>query len=353
MTVTPSVDAFLNDQPDPLIKSGHYQIVPVGADKAKAHTRITNFAKKLEDEFNLTMWKQRMVLLGTAQRSDIAIAALAANDDKRELDRLAEAAMEAARANVASETGSALHPICERVDAGETLELPKDIRADVDAYQLCLGVVDAAVELIEQVVVVPKLGLAGRFDRIVTIDDTAFIADLKTGRDLSYSWGSISVQLALYAAAETIYKPETKTHTPMPEVDQSRGLVLHLPAGQATCTPYWVNLEAGREGIRLISTVLEWRKAAKGLATTVVNPRFTARSELRGYVSERCRYIITNNLGAELARAWPDDVATLKASDSHSEVELDLILDACDTIEARHQLPFPECVDPRDRVGRF
>ena len=34
----------------PLIVRGRYQIVPEGADKPKAYTRVTNFAKKLEDE---------------------------------------------------------------------------------------------------------------------------------------------------------------------------------------------------------------------------------------------------------------------------------------------------------------
>ena len=349
MTIPIAVDTLLSGEPpDPLIKSGRYQIIPVGKDKTKAHTRITNFAKKLEDEYNITQWKKRMVLLGAAQRSDITVAALAAHDDKRILDTLAESAMEAAKANVARETGSALHRLCERYDDGETLELPEPWKSDVDAYAACLVDLGAGVELIEEVVVCPHLGLAGRLDRTVNIDGTSYIADLKTGADLSYSWGSIAIQLALYAGAATVYDPETKSHTPMPEVNQERALVLHLPAGKATCTPYWINLEEGRRGIAMVRELTEWRKRTKGFVTPAMTvPRFTAHDKIREYTYLRCQYVIDGGYGAELARAWPDDVATLKSSDDHSEAELDAILEACDTIEARHKMQFPEFVDPR------
>lgn len=353
MTIATQVNDFLAAEPDPLIKAGRYQIVPAGAEKTKAHTRITNFAKKLEDEFNLTMWKQRMVLLGAAQRSDITIAALANSDNKKELDKLSESAMEAAKANVARETGSALHRLCERVDGGEELELPDGIAADVKAYRECLVTLGATIELIEEVVTVPKLTLAGRFDRTVLIGDTRYIMDIKTGRDLSYSWGSIAVQLALYAAAETIYDPKTKTHRPMAKVDQGRGLVMHLPAGEATCTPLWVNLEAGRAGIALVGQLLEWRKGTKFIASSAIDPSFTARDELRDYVAKRCRYVMDGGYGDELARGWPDEVPTLKTNDEHTESQLDEILDICDVIEGRHQMKFPDFTDPRDRTGKF
>lgn len=349
MTVI-DVNEFLTENaPDPLIKNGRYQIVPQDAEKSKAHTRITNFAKKLEDEFNLTMWKQRMVLLGTAQRSDIAVAALASNDDKRELDRLAEAAMEAAKANVARETGSALHRLAERVDRGEIIDLPEPWGADITAYQALLERLAITVELIEEVVVCPNLGLAGRFDRTVLIDGVRYIADLKTGADLSYSWGSIAVQLALYAGARTIYDPAKQRHLPMPQCDQSRALVIHLPAGQGEATPYWVNLEAGRRGIDLVCDVLEWRKGTKHIATnaTPAEASFMARPELRHYVEDRMRYVIDAGHGKELAGCWPDEVPTLKALDSHSETQLDAILAVCDAIEARHSMQFPEFTDPR------
>lgn len=347
MTST-AVDAFLTGEvEDPLIKAGRYQIVPPDGEKPKAHTRITNYAKKIEDGFTLTLWKQRMVLLGAAQRSDITVAALAADDDKQELNRLAEAAMEAAKANVARETGSALHTLCERADRGEILTLPEPWRSDVEAYSQLLVDLRAEVELIEEVVVCPNLGLAGRLDRTLIIDGVRYIADLKTGADLSYSWGSIAIQLALYAGARTIYDPESRQHRPMVECDQSRALIIHLPAGQGTATGYWISLEMGRRGIALVSTVLDWRKDIKKLVVLETAERPTINTELRDYVVARMRYVIDGGHGKELAGCWPDDVPTIKASEEHTEAQLDLILDVCDAIEARHTMQFPEFTDPR------
>jgi hypothetical protein len=346
-TITDAVEAFLTKEPDPLIKRGRYQIVPADGEKAKPHTRITNFAKKLEDEYNLTKWKQRMVLLGAAQRSDITIAALANSDDKAELDRLADAAMDAAKANVSRETGTALHRICERIDQGEDLDLPEPWRSDAAAYTKALADLGATVELIEEVVVVPRLALAGRLDRTVLIGDTRYICDLKTGENLSYSWGSIAIQLALYAGAETIYKPQTKKHQPMPDVSQDRALVVHLPAGKATAIPYWVNLEAGRRGIALVQEVLAWRRNSKDIASRD-EQAFVAHPLVRTYTEARLRYVIDAGHGAELAASWPAGVPTLKESPNHTEPQLDLLVFVCSEIEARHGLAFPDIEDPRD-----
>ena len=117
--------------------------------------------------------KKRQVLLGAANRPDIVVSTLANSDNKRELDKLAEAAKEAAGANQARETGTALHRIIERVDSGETLDLPSPWREDVIAYVDCLATLGAEVELIEEVVVCPRLGLAGRLDRTVLISGLA------------------------------------------------------------------------------------------------------------------------------------------------------------------------------------
>lgn len=360
--VSPAVDALLapgNPDDDPLIVRGRYQIVPPSGGKAQPHTRVTNFAKKLEDEFNLTKWKMRTVALGVAQRSDIVAGVLANSDDKGELDKLCEAAQDAAQANVRRETGTHLHRMTERVDAGE-----KDLNfgpyaSDVDAYTAALGSIKARVELIEAVIVHEPLGLAGRLDRTVFVphhdanaipgmadSERRYIADLKTGEDLSYSWGSIAIQLAIYAGATTIYDKDTQKHSPMLEVDQNRALVMHLPAGQATCTLYWVNLEAGRRGIQLTQQLQAWRKGTKKLAQ--LDPlQFVARPELREYVAARIRAIIDAGHGAKLAASWPERVPTLKASDQHTEQQLDLVIAFCDIVEGELGLPFGDLTDPR------
>jgi hypothetical protein len=211
--------------------------------------------------------------------------------------------------------------------------------------------------------------------------------DIKTGANLSYSWQSIAIQLAVYAGAETIYNPATCTHEPMPAVDQARALVIHLLPGEASATPYWINLEAGRKGIALTSKIMEWRNG-KGLATeataaaVVIPPpddppepptpniphdrtandvigaafpgavevapsSFVASVDLRAYVVARMRAIIDAGHGADLAKRWPDEVPTLKSCDAHTEAQLDEILQACVVVDGLHGMPFPSLDDPR------
>jgi hypothetical protein len=338
----------LSERPSaPLIVRGRYQIVPEGEDKPKPHTRVTNFARKLEDGYTLTAWKQRNVLLGAAQRPDIIAATLAAGEDKRELDRLAEVAMEAAKANVARETGTALHTLTEQVDAGMDVTISSPWREDIDAYTACLQSLGAKITRMEEVVVLPELGLAGRFDRLVDIMGTTYVMDLKTGADLSYSWLSIAIQLASYAQASTIYHPdagETERHEPMPQVDHRKALVVHLPAGQATATPYWVDLGLGRRGIELTKTVLDWR-AIKVVAVPAINQGI----KLREYVVARVQAIVDAGHGSMLAQRWPIDVPTLREFDQHSESMFDAILAACTTVEGLTAMPFPAVSDPRVR----
>lgn len=364
MTVT---DIF-EEQDDPteggLIINGRYRIVPVDGGKPKARTRITNFARVLEDTFALTSWQQRMVAVGLTHREDLRIQVAACSlDEKKELNELCEKAKDEARANAKRDTGSALHKLAERVDRGESFPIPAPWDADIAAYQAVLAATGVVIlpEYIEGVVEVPELELAGRFDRLVDYEGRLTVADLKTGNDLSYSWGSIAVQLRLYAGASTIYDPVAKTHVPMPPVDQTRALVFHLPSESGTCTVYELDLALGEVGIDLITKVKQWRKDVKSCATIIpalAEDGGEARDEeqevcapapqpLREHVVARIQAIKNHGSAALLAKRWPEGVPTLKASDTHSEADLDLILAACVQAEAEAQMPFCGLKDPR------
>ena len=52
----------------------------------------------------------------------------------------------------------------------------------------------------------------------------------------------------------------------MPEVDQHRALVAHIPAGRGECTIYWVDLDAGRDALTLALEVRAVRRR-RDLAT--------------------------------------------------------------------------------------
>ena len=208
-------------------------------------------------------------------------------------------------------------------------------REDIDAYLSCMKAIGAKVIRMEEVVVVPDLNLAGRFDRLVEIDGTTYVLDIKTGQRLDYSWQSIAIQLAVYASAATIYDPEAEAHEPMPEVDQSRGIVIHLAAGEAKAIAYWVDLEVGRRGIDLTKVVMGWR------STKSIAQQFDQPADERSWVVDRVTTIVTAGHGGDLVAAWPDDLPTLRASDAHTIAQLDEIAQICAVVEAKHRMPFP------------
>lgn len=87
-----------------------------------------------------------------------------------------------------------------------------------------------------------------------------------TGKSVQYAWMEIACQLYLYSQATHIYDHATGEIREMPPVDQSRGIVVHLPVGQATATLYDIDLELGARVAAASEVVRELRKR-KNFAT--------------------------------------------------------------------------------------
>ena len=283
--------------------SGHIRAMPTrvsgGKDVPageKAWTRASTFAKSISDTYTLSQWAQRMAIKGITLREDLyALAAATPLEDKDTLNDIAERAKDAAGAKAAAALGTAVHAFTEQYDRGQEPTVPAAWRPDVDAYAAltrALGLrFDAS--LIERTVAVSSIGklnsaagVAGTFDRIATVTQNVeladgltlgdyrvdvgdrLIVDLKTGRDLSYGWYEIAIQLALYANADAIWDRHSNTYYPMPEVNKKLGLVIHLPVGKGEATAYWVDIERGWRGAQLAEMVREWRNI-RNLASIV------------------------------------------------------------------------------------
>jgi hypothetical protein len=234
----------------------------------QAYQRVTTLAGLMEARHNLEKWGKRNVARGLTLRPDV-LAAIAAcpDEDKGRLDHLCEQALEAAAGSAGSTLGTALHEMTARVDSGEKFMPPPPWDVDIKAYRDLLEKARIAIcpAWIEQTCVVPGLGVAGTFDRIVEVKDRLWVADLKTGKSLDYGWCAIAIQLSCYAHAEYIWDWEHGARNVMPEVDKKRGLVIHLPAGTGRASLHVVNLEAGWEAAKQAMWVREWR-ARKDLA---------------------------------------------------------------------------------------
>lgn len=268
-SVAEFLDASTDERPKPEIVNGRYRLPdPEVPAKRKLFSRVTTVAKALDDEYGLGVWEKRMVAQGIAARPDLALAVLAATDDK-ELDKSAELAKECAGGNVGSRHGKAFHAISERVDRGEKVKLPSSFRADLDAYLKAMSCFET--DTIERLVMLSDIGVAGTLDRLVRVlghpEWGLCVLDIKTG-DVERKWTSILVQITLYARAKLWFDLESQSYKPMPEVNQDIGFVMHVPRGEGTATLYQLDLTLGDE---IIFQCLEVRRlrTLKGIAKAV------------------------------------------------------------------------------------
>lgn len=248
---------------------GRYLLPDPDSGKDKAWTRATTWASTVADTYGLTQWQLRMVAKGIATRRDLyALAAATPVEDRKTFDRLVNDAKEAAAASSGANLGTALHAFTERLDRGEVVEAPDPWQADIDAYRKAMTERGVQVhrQWIERITIVRSLSVAGTFDRVVTVDGRRMIADVKTGKDLSYSWGEIAIQLAIYAHADAIWNDRAGAYEDMPTVDTDRALVMHVPVGKGWCQLHEVDIAAGWQMAQTCADVRKWR-SRRDLAT--------------------------------------------------------------------------------------
>ena len=250
--------------PPPAIERDRYNrplVFPPSGGKKVAYTRCTTYIDVLDDKYNLQKWMQRMVALGLAARPDLLLGVQAHREDKKALDRYCDEAREAAAANAAATTGTALHALTELIDRGQELPagLAPGVLASLEKYREATEALTATH--IEQFCVQDHLKIGGTPDRVVKHQGTAYIADLKTG---SIEWGilKIAMQLAVYARSHTydITTGKRGEHN----ADLNRGLIIHLPVvedpADAVCTLHWVDIMAGWHSVIVARDVREKRK---------------------------------------------------------------------------------------------
>ena len=240
---------------------GRYLLPDPATCEERAWTRATTWARTLSDTTGLHKWECRMVAKGITLRPDLyALAAAAPADDTAALDTLTEAAREAAAASAGSNLGTALHKFTERHDRGEHVRPPAPWDADLAAYAATMTAAGITIDPahIERITPVPDLGVAGTLDRIAAVPGHGLvIADVKTAQDLRHSWAEIAVQLALYAHGAGLW---TGTgYEPMPPVCRDRALVIHLPAGHASCNLHCIDVTAGWDAAQLAAAARAWR----------------------------------------------------------------------------------------------
>jgi hypothetical protein len=270
---------------------GRYLIPDPATGEVRAWTRATTLSSILDDAKALQTWNDRNLAFGIGRREDLfAMAASVATsteaEDKKCLDDVIATARTAAQQDAKANLGTALHGFTQRFDVGEKgVEVPSQWKADIDAY--LAGMKAYALwpyeRMVEVVLIVPELECAGTADRFLCGDnfpgDLPVVGDLKTGK-VEGKGRQFAVQLAIYAHASHWYDPKTGELHEMPKVNQSQGIVIHLPVGQAEVHFYEVDLVAGWEAAQLAYDIHKWRRR-NDLATPLAKPETIVVSSVK------------------------------------------------------------------------
>ena len=339
---------------------GRYKISDPATGKERGYTRVTTIAKVLDDSSSLADWKTRMAITGIVQRADLLAQASTSLDDRSKLNKIANDAIEAAGAYSRANLGTALHSITQQLDLGMKPQILQGLQADIETYVASIAAWDFGMrkEWIEVLLINDEYEYAGTADRIVTTRDGKIcIFDLKTGTDLSYSFGSIAVQLAMYANADWIYDWKTGERTALPEgLDMKEGIICHLPAGEATCKFYTVDLEAGWEAAKMSFATRDWRKRKdlfkpyqfsdekRRAVEPVSNPMAQADDSVspkelqirQEWMKQRIANL-TREAQAMLILCWPEGCPKLQET---SPEQLQQLVKVIETVEAQHDIPF-------------
>ena len=373
---------------------GAYLVVAPGTSKPIGYSRATSISSLLDDTGFLKDWGQRMTALGLAGRPDL-FDALKKQDptDTTAINSICRAALEASGANLRRDLGTLIHTYFERSCIDPTFETPEPYAADIAAIHAAISAAGYRLrpEFSEMVLVLDEHKIAGTADSVLEriSDGALFIADLKTGRSLHAL--NHSIQLAIYARADAIYRQGAATdgsedvRLPMPEVSQEAAIIIHCQPESARCDLHELNIGLGAEALELCMDIRIWRKcklmrpvpSTEGNSSTAaagepsvgiidagesadrkaagVGPDAPSSpasdtsplqmlQERTGWILDRIDAIKAAGLVAELGSSWPSGIATPKMLRDGEGLWVSDDIDGIDgtltAIEAVHEIPF-------------
>lgn len=248
---------------------GRPLITPLDGGKETAYTRVSTLAKAIDDTTNLTKWKCRKAVKGAALRPDLAALAQALDPDvdKGKFNDLVEQAMEAAGSGQAANMGTALHAFLEWADTDgfDITTVPTEQRQHVANYVAARDAAGLVPMGMERFVVCDELQAAGTFDRLYYHPVHGIVVgDIKTGSSAAAFPHATAMQVAVYAHS-VLYDVESGRRTPIPNVNLSVGVLVHLDQNTAECQVHALDIARGWEAARLATQVSAWRKT-KGIA---------------------------------------------------------------------------------------
>lgn len=238
-------------------------------------TRATTVAATIAEQYGLSIWHQRQVVLGMARRPDLLALAqtISGPEDKQALSDIVKEAHIAAGTQAKANRGTTIHRAIEAAERGAFEQVPENLRDLVRKYFETLAEyrLEILPEYIERTVIVPEYGSAGTFDNLFRCADGKIrVGDKKTGR-LDYSDVEFAIQMSQYANASAIFNYATGQYEPMPDVAKDYAILIEIDPETGNSVPKRINIAWGWSWMRTCAEVMDIRKT-KHIITPYIRP---------------------------------------------------------------------------------
>ena len=180
--------------------------------------------------FPLERWK----LEGVARRALRDLEMLQALRQRGDEDAAIRLLLDSKDESVAArDRGTLFHGWAESVNRGQDVPVPGEIRDEAEGYLRWMDEAKPNVRLVESMVIsTTKYGFGGTFDAIADIDGQKWLLDIKTSKTVADRrgrvWRDMRMQLAAYAHAEFIGRPNDTRKYRIPQVE--RYGIVHVTA---------------------------------------------------------------------------------------------------------------------------
>lgn len=257
----------------PTVTGADYYIVPPEGGEPVRYSRMTRFIDVFSDKSNLVKRDIRYAVKGAVKYAD-ELAGLDIDEDRYEIDQIADRAGREAGKWHSADYGTAMHALTEDFDNGFLKPnfkgipdtpavsdlargpmnmlngMQSQMQKDLLAYAALVEAYEIETVHAESTVVIDDYRVAGTADRYSRINNPMDLpydeesdcatVDLKTGR-IDYGRREKAMQLAGYSKA-TLYNADTHERT-VHGASKKYGYILHLAAGSGVASLVPVKLE--------------------------------------------------------------------------------------------------------------
>lgn len=283
-------DRFFSDRggAEPDRVNGRYQLPDPETGEVRSFTSASNYGFPLVDQYGLTRWRHRQILIGLCARPDLIELLRVLTDpagDVGKLDEIVSTALTAAGTTEAANKGTVLHEVARAVHAGRPY--PPEYETFAQSYRAALARYGLRVVVAERQVINPAIGAAGQTDGILEeVDGSLVIADIKSTGRLDLAKHEISVQLAVYQGSSHIRDEAGRWVRIKPgQLRADYAVVIHVDRDTGAVSLYTVDLQVGRHGANLAEQVRGWRKSGPVLLP-YVPPMTGGKTVSRAIVEE-------------------------------------------------------------------